>query len=361
MRIQPSVAAYVRGTALTLLLAGSIYQPAAAIGAVLAVPLVVWEFRRSIPGVPRVLPFALPLFALLALPGWLNEPVDSYGRDKLTDLVTLTLLAALAASLLRDPAHVLAFARIWLGSGTALAVAELVGLTFDLGFRPGAGAASIVGSALVALVWLAAHRRIWWEAVVAAGSLLSVGLLASGHRAVLAAGLTGAALMGAATTARRAVRVTALMMAALSAAAVVAWTPPLSAANWPVLAHHPLGVGWGNWSQYTGIWGVRHPHDLWLEIAIEAGWLPAAIVVAALGWVLVRLWRAARGEPAAGVVLGLLVGEAVAASASGNTRTFWALLAAGWLVSGWVRPPEIAETEVKGDLLDAAAAPDATR
>jgi hypothetical protein len=325
--VRQSIAIHVRAAALTMLLIGSVLPTpvVARVAAVAALPLIGWELGHS----RRALLFVLPLFAALALP-------SLHGRDGLADLVTLTLLAALGACLLRDRAHVLAFARTWLVAGTALAIAELLGLTL-------AGAAWISGSALVALVWLALQRCIRWEPAAAAGSLLATSLIEGGAGRALAAAVVGSAFLIAGGTDRRGVRIAALAVAGLAIVVPIVWTPAIPTSTWRVLADHPFGMGWGNGSAGA----------LWLDVAIEAGWAPAVIVVAATCWVLVRVWRTARAQPAAALVLGLLVSEIIAVSVAGtvSARAFWAFLTAGWLAPGWLAAADHEPAEVEADLV----------
>lgn len=376
---QPHAGArWARAVVLTVLLAGSLYPAVgghvpAALAAVVAVPLVAWEVQRVLPRAHPVLA-VLPLFAVLAVPRWLL-PVDTdYGQAKWRNLVTVTLLSALAACLVRDRAGLGVFAKVWAVSGVLLAVGALTG-GVEQGRAVGLDDANpiwlarAIGSGLVALLWLTATRRVRWLLAAPALAVGMAGLVATGSRGPLAAALAGAAVVTLGSLRRPAAKVATISGGSALAFAAWQWWHPtpgsrmagladpatgfaesgrteLLRQTWPVLQEHPWGVGWGNWQWVTGVPSYfRYPHNLWLEVATEAGWVVAAVVVAAVALVLARLWRR-RGNPLAVLAGALLAAEVVSVSVSGdvNARTFWAVLALGWLVS---QPSEGKPLEVR--------------
>ena len=114
----------------------------------------------------------------------------------------------------------------------------------------------------------------------------------------------------------------------------------LWAETWPVISDNPLGVGYGNWAVESGTVGFMWPHNLFLEVFAEAGWIAGAVIVGATLWVVVKLAGRARRDPYASLVLMLLAASIVEVSVSGdiNARTFFALLTLGFVLSTW--PPQ---------------------
>ena len=65
----------------------------------------------------------------------------------------------------------------------------------------------------------------------------------------------------------------------------------------PVILHHPLGLGyngfyWLQGSFQTGVYSVRHVHNEFLQLLLDAGWFPAALFL----WALIRSFRAKDGH-----------------------------------------------------------------
>jgi O-antigen ligase len=105
---------------------------------------------------------------------------------------------------------------------------------------------------------------------------------------------------------------------------------------------HPLGLGWGRFSEWIRVFEngqlMRHPHNMALEIFLEAGWLAGAAFLALVAASLYRGLRAAyqdtariggSASPDLLLVLAGLMYWMVCAAFSGDVndnRPFWALL-----------------------------------
>ncbi|QQE75511.1 O-antigen ligase family protein [Brevibacillus composti] len=64
--------------------------------------------------------------------------------------------------------------------------------------------------------------------------------------------------------------------------------------SWETIGAHPLGIGWGGFAREINLWpgeARQYPHNIWLEIALEGGWLAAIGFFALVAACFVRLWR----------------------------------------------------------------------
>ena len=361
----------LRSLALTLLLVGALLPgqgKVQAFAAICCAPLVAWELFRRMNIHPAVR-FAAPLFGVIALPGFLNPPTTAYGHSKLIDLLTITLFSALAASLIRDARHLRLFACVWMAAGIFLSGAALLGGTSVVGIAgraTGFGSNPIylarpIGSALVVVYWLTLQRSLRPAIATGFGVVLLGGLFAAGSKGPLLAAVLAIAVVTLSGRTNFSKILTAFIVTMIGYAVVLA-TPwlrnsrlgqvaadpagiidPIRAdalrRTWPVLRAHPEGVGYGNWSQAVHTKVNLWPHNLWVELTTEGGWVAGAALIFAVGLVCLRLWSHARLEPLAGLTLGLLVFEMFSVSVSGdlNARTFFCFLVLGFLVGGWYR------------------------
>ncbi|MDM4779444.1 MULTISPECIES: O-antigen ligase family protein [unclassified Micromonospora] len=365
------VSAVLRGTAVVLLLNFDQFPRLVGRGfliaaVVLAVPLLLHEILRPASRARTVIFWTLVVFGVLAAPGILHPPVTDYGRQKFLLLVTLTVFATLAVAVLRGRRDVEMFAAVFVLSGVVLAIAALNGDPQD-GRADGFGSnpiwlARAIGGAFVALTWLYLQKRVaaWWAAGLAA--FLGLGLLATGSRGPLLATVVALfvlVLAGFRLKIRRGRRewVGVGLMGALVAAVVAlpSILPPrvyalltdpseelfdtaraeMREVSVPMIAEYPGGVGYGNWGDYSGMLIHNYPHNLWLELPAEAGWLVGGAFILATVVVAAGLWRATRRDPVAGFVLAVLAFNVVAVSTSGDVnagRPLFAALALGVLV-----------------------------
>lgn len=331
-----------------------------AVATVVAVPVIAYELLRWLPHVHPVVAFVIPLFAILASSAIFIPPTSDYGINKVETFLTLSLASALAASLLRDAETVVMFGRVWLIAGLILSVFALFGYT-------GTGRADVfesnpiwlaraIASAAVIAVWLWWQKRAPAPLMLLALAILIGGIFASGSRGPLLGMTIGVVVIALVITRMKFRRVVTVLV--LGAAATVALqTLPLFSGSrldsvlsgdnsdqsrqlfWtitpPVIQAHPFGVGFGNWAYYAGpppqfLW----PHDIFLEVFTELGVPLGIFFVAMTTLVYVRLLRSVRRNPVALLTLGLLACETASVSVSGdlNARTFFFLLALGFLV-----------------------------
>ncbi|MDW3847174.1 O-antigen ligase family protein [Micromonospora sp. BRA006-A] len=365
------VSAVLRGTAVVLLLNFDQFTREVGRGfliaaVVLAVPLLLHEILRPSSRARTVIFWVLVVFGVLALPGFLHPPETDYGRQKFLLLLTLTMFATLAVAVLRGRRDVEMFAAVFVLSGVVLAIATLTGDPQD-GRADGFGSnpiwlARALGGALVALTWLYLQKRVaaWWAAGLAV--LLGLALFATGSRGPLLATVVALfvlVLAGFRLKLRRGRRewVGVGLMGALVLAVIAmpSLLPPrvyallvdpseemfgtaraeMREVSVPMIAEHPGGVGYGNWSDYSGMLVHNYPHNLWLELPAEAGWLVGGAFILATLVVAAGLWRATRRDPVAGFVLAVLAFNVVAVSTSGDVnagRPLFAALALGVLV-----------------------------
>ena len=365
------VSAVLRATAVVLLLNFDQFTREVGRGfliaaVVLAVPLLLHEILRPSSRARTVIFWVLVVFGVLALPGFLHPPETDYGRQKFLLLLTLTMFATLAVAVLRGRRDVEMFAAVFVLSGVVLAIATLAGDPQE-GRADGFGSnpiwlARAIGGALVALTWLYLQKRVaaWWAAGLAV--LLGLALFATGSRGPLLATVValfvlvlagfrlklrrgrrewvGVGLMGALVLAVIAMpsllppRVYALLVDP-SEEMVGTARAEMRDVSVPMIAEHPGGVGYGNWSDYSGMLVHNYPHNLWLELPAEAGWLVGGAFILATVVVAAGLWRATRRDPVAGFVLAVLAFNVVAVSTSGDVnagRPLFAALALGVLV-----------------------------
>ncbi|SCE70796.1 O-antigen ligase [Micromonospora coriariae] len=335
-------------------------------GAVLAVLVVLHDLFRPASRARVVVFWVLLMFGVLALPGILRRPETEYGQQKFFLLLTLTLLATISVAIIRGRRDVEMFAAIFLGCGVVLALAALVGepqgdRSGGFGSNP-IWLARAIGGAMVALAWLYFRSRLsgWWAAGI--GLLLILGLFATGSRGPLvatAAAVLTLVLAGLRQKGRRRRRewVGVGLMSSVVAAvwALPSLLPPRMYAlivdpseelfdsaradmrqrTLSVIAENPGGVGYGNWNSHT--WMIEHtyPHNLWLELTAEGGWLVGGLFMLAVAVVAIGLWRSAGTDPVAGFVLATLTFNVLAVSTSGDinaSRPLFCSLALGLLV-----------------------------
>jgi O-antigen ligase len=365
--------AALRAVVLLALLLGALFPPygssfLVAPAAVAAAGLLVWDLWRG-----RRLPagtwFIVGLFAVLAVPllwhTWATLP--EYGQDKVLRLFTLTLLTAAAATLVRDRRDLTYLARGFLAVGFVLAIIALVGPVDHLGRSiglPGTNPlwlARAIGLGLVSAVWLVIHRGWLLTPVLLSCLILAGGVFLTGSRGPALGTVAGLMVLGAAAVTVRLLREHRKVVAGLAAFGVLAlasavlvsqrylvlltnptgdestasridyWT-----ATFDLIGDNPWGIGYGAWQETTEL-PAPYPHNLILEVTSEAGWVIGLAFVAAVVAVVVRLARRFRRDPASALVLALFAVEMVSVMLSGNinARTWFFLLALGWIVSSW--------------------------
>lgn len=239
------------------------------------------------------------------------------------------------------------------------------------------GSARGVGAAVtVLMIWALHGKRRRWISVAAAAVLVLVMLLIGTRGPLLAA----AAAVTASTFLSRANKTPVRPLLAILAVGSAAWIAVTEAekfsgrlftlqddsadarrALWAdtlrILTDNPLGIGWGQLAQYlrpgysleSG--AVQYPHNLILEIFVEAGWLSGALIILALGW---AAWIQTRASttPVETAMLALLIFSLVSALVSGDVtsnREVWVAVGATMAWAGR-RVPTTARDTLDGDL-----------
>ena len=113
---------------------------------------------------------------------------------------------------------------------------------------------------------------------------------------------------------------------------------------WDVIPGHFWGLGWGGLNDLgplrggglLGQPGLPYPHDIWLEVTAEAGWIAGAALIVFV-WCSLRRLRRLAASPYPAVLFGMAVFWVTQASVSGDVnswRGMWASLAISWVIGG---------------------------
>lgn len=375
---EPSLAARLgrrlRAIVLVLVIIGSLFPSIAGVQPVLvssvaALALIAFEILRHSPTIFKLILFIAILTAVLVLSGLYNPPTSDYGIEKFQRIYTLTLLTMMSVTLIRDRAGFETFLRIWVAASVILSgVAIFGGVSANgraVGFNDVSNPiwqARAIGAAAVIAFWLMWERGWRLRFVLPLTVFLLVGMFATGSRGPLAATAVGVLVLALCATKHRRRRTFAMLAASAVTLALITLIPQFASsriaefvsgnadnvdagaryAMWgktlDVIANNPSGVGFGNWGSVTNFAPPYYwPHNVFLELFAEAGWISGAVFVALVLFVLIRLVRRSRQSAYAVVSLALLVSEIVNSSVSGDlsSRTLFAFLAIGFFVSTW--------------------------
>jgi hypothetical protein len=298
-------------------------------GGLLAVAVVIRVARRPL-HVPAAALALLPLVAAVGL--GLVSGAGEYGADKAMRFCTLTVLAIVAGCvLLEDRPSLVRF--LWglavLGFLLSLDATQAEQTTSE-GRLTAHGSSPIalarIGALTLAFGWVRFHfaRRPF-------DKLACLGVLAVSCLCVLAAGSRGPLLsivggmmlisvVSAAHHGRSPLSMTSiLIVVGLGAAAVsLAAIPSLPlhrfqllvsedkgtsillrgmmfATAWKLTLTHPLGIGVGGFERYA-LLDLKYPHNLFLEVGCELGWIPLLALVGLIAWSLHTLFEVLRRE-----------------------------------------------------------------
>jgi O-antigen ligase len=333
---------------------------------------VVWLRRPE--WLPRGAALVLTLW-LAFIPATLLAPYTPYAQAKIFGIWVYTLIAVLAPIfLLTTPVR-----RLLTAAGTFLAGAVIVVsalLTLDPGQEGrlaaegsstlasgrGAGAAAIV---CVAVALLRRHGGwVRWLALAGAAAF-SAATIATGSRGPVL-GIVLAALVLLYRTAARP-RTGVYRCAAVVGTGVAVWVAlrfvpahsvqrvvrtggggmdwssearlRLLEAGARIAAHHPEGVGWGGLVNHleplevlTKNGWAQYPHNVFVEVLVEAGWIAGLVFLVFVVLSLARLARRARRLDGAiwlGLAVFFLVNAMVSGDLNGN-RPMLVALAIGW-------------------------------
>lgn len=321
----------------------------------------------------------LGLWLLFLFPVIQFVPGD-YQDQKITGLLMFGLVCVIAPfELLRLHMQRVAFLAALAVFGVASGVLTLMGgqraalaagLSSDVLLLDGAntiGTARLAGTGALILIAAALvigrgrlGRRFWF---VVAGLGLLVVMVATGSRGPLAGIIAGIAALILLVPAMRGRRFWSLILLGLGTATAYAWASSRGYVSsdrafawlagerdtstqarehlWGMatdyISRNPIGTGWGGFSTIDGVPpGLGYPHNLFLEVFAEAGWIIGAVT---LVFVTASLWRLMRrsSEPVAAIMFVLAVFALMNAMVSGDindNRLLWILLGSAWVPLG---------------------------
>lgn len=339
-----------------------------AFGAALTFAAVTWTIVYRRLRVPQGLVVPALLFAAF-LPGVFLTGNSDYAVEKVLKLFSITALCMIApAVLFRRSRHIRNFVLVLYAIAGLIVLDTLVSFFFgaDVARLAGGGTNAIGLGRLSGFVFVGAFV-LWLRTAstsalgIMAGSAFA--LVGSGSRGpLLFAGLTAALLltlrsMRGKVPVRAAVAVLLLVIGASSA---LATAPPAAVARiqsavrgeadssvrgrlrsysetWREVAVTPQGAGWAGFGERVGMWtdtGRPYPHNIFLEVALEGGWIAGAALVVVFGFAFRRLRSAARiGSWAQLVAFSGLVFFGLNALVSGDindNRILFAFLGLAW-------------------------------
>lgn len=277
----------------------------------------------------------MQLLFLLTLPAMIAAPILVSTPERVRWLLRATVIGALGIGLLvrYAPSTADLYGRLALQGSNTIATGRAC------------------GAGLVALFVLALTRCVRWVVAVPVGAVLLLLVFGSGSRgpllgaavACIAVGLTqrgvhrvrGAAITAALVVAggwwgfshtgsSAAARIALLFAPAGGQGASISDRQYLYRHAWAVVDRNPAGVGWGGLEPY--LYPVaQYPHDVFLEVFGEGGWLAGLVFTVV---VVIALLRARRDA----AVLGLLIFWLTNAMFSGDVndnRALFMLLGIG--------------------------------
>lgn len=355
-----SIGAHVVAIAVVLLLFGSLLGPLGSsvvlMGAAGIVGIAVLRSLARHGAVTwRTLLLALLIVLIVAIRAFYDPPMTTYGQTKWVNFATTTLATMAAAAAVSRPRVIRAMAVWWVVVGLALAVLSVVDPVAATGRAQVEGSNPVwlgraISASMVVTVWMGASNTWRWWRVVLIVPVLAVGLLATGSRGPAAAAIIGITVLLLAPTARRSRQSLWLVLLGAGCLAIAPSIPAVANSRfgrfiadgdvgsesrgfmWTeslrAIPDLPFGAGIGDWSQATGITRHAWPHNVFLEVFVEQGWLVGVLLVLLVITTVRRLWRRAGDDPGLQLALALLVTETVHVSTSGdlNARTFFFVL-----------------------------------
>lgn len=347
-----------------------------AVAAFIAVPIVAWELLTALihGRLHPVIPVVFVVFATLLIPAIFAAPMDDdYGNSKFNELATLSLFTAVVASIVRNSRYITVFAYVWIIFGIVIAAMAMSGASGIADRAVGIadsnpiGLARAISTAAIAVIWLLMQRRIHPAAGVGVAAVLVLGLFATGSKGPLLAAIVAVIAMALASSRQRLKRVVQISFGGLALYLAARFIPGLRETRLGEFIIDPGGVqdvirealinasfdaldvtdgfaqGYGAWSHVTGFWLTNYPHNIWLELAIEAGMLTVIIIIGLVAWAIFRLFFS--NDATAQIAMSWLVAEAVTSSLTGDARarTFWFFLVLGFLTLWMIQQQKRAE------------------
>lgn len=291
------------------------------------VAFAVCHLRRLVQSPGRTL-LLLALFVTL-VPGALLATHTTYSEAKLQGLVIAAVVLATPLCLGLDTTRTLAVVTIGMGVVAVvysvlllvLGGASDTGRVSAFGLNPiGIGRLTAVGAVVAFAFLMSRGLGRWWTNVLALAviALCMSASITTGSRGPVLAAVVAWAVMLVALVAGR--RLSFWWLIALVAAAAAVYgllagdgsggldrlqeggdsgRSGLYDDTLRLIVAHPVGIGWGNLPGYLpqdalDDSGVLYPHNLFLEVAVEGGWLALVAVTVVIVIVCVRAFALAR-------------------------------------------------------------------
>ncbi|MCW4602535.1 O-antigen ligase family protein [Janibacter hoylei] len=348
--------------AIVVMLFGSLLGPfAGAAVEVLAAGIVGIAVLRSLsvygPVAWRTLLLAMLLIGVVAFRAWMEPPSTEYGQTKWVNFCTLAFVTMVAAVTVLERRAMKALALWWVVCGVALAGLALTDPASAGGRAQVDGSnpvwlARAISSSIVILVWLAVTKRWRWWRVLVLVPVLGAGLLATGSRGPAMAAVAGVVVLLIAPTQRRSKQIIGLVLGGVIFVVVAPLIPAVANSRfgefisqggvegesrsvmWRSAIHlitgEPLGYGIGSWKEVSGS-QFDYPHNLFLEVLLEQGWLVGGALILLVLGLGHRLWKRSGRDPRLQLALALVATETIHVSTSGdlNARTFFFVIILG--------------------------------
>lgn len=357
-----SLSAHFLAIAVVVLLFGSLFGPlggpsvvvvaAAVIGLALLRSLAVHGAMAW-----RTVLLAIALVAVVAARAYYDPPMTEYGQTKWSNFCTLTFATMVSAAAITSRRALRTLAIWWVLAGFVLAVMAVLGPVAATGRASVNDSNPVwlgraIASSIVIVIWLGVNGTWRWWRLAILLPILGAGLLATGSRGPALAAAVGVVVLLVAPTARRSKQVLWLVVAAVFLPLVAPLMPGVADSRlgdflaegsvngesrsqlWAtavrLILDNPQGVGIGDWATVTGS-QFNWPHNLFLEVFVEQGWVVGVALILSLLVLFRRLWARSGDDPGLQLALALLSTETVHVSTSGdlNARTFFFVVLLG--------------------------------
>ena len=323
-----------------------------------------------------------PVLALWAtfIPAAILHAPGAYASQKVLYLFTLTLLSALGPLfLIRSTARqelwvimqvVLAAvlaggallsshplqpaegpARVFLNGSNTIASGNLAGLVvvacfiFALTRRRRRGLMLVLGSAAAVAMFQTGSRGPVLAVAAALAAIAAFAPASGVHRAVRVAAVGAVFFLGwyfvRGDTAGGVGRIASTLLAGSDEGTSSQIRLALFREAWAVIPGHFWGLGWGGLNDLgplsgaglLGQPGLEYPHDIFLEVTAEAGWIVGVAMIVFM-WCGLRRLRRLATSPYPAVLFGMAVFNLVNSAVSGDInsyRSMWASIAIAWV------------------------------
>jgi len=299
------------------------------LGGLLVLALLVHVVRRDVRIPPQV--FLLVPLVVMLLHGLLGRAPE-YGHEKALRFCTLTLLSIIASAVLFNDRRALQrflVAIAVIGFVLSLDALSQRNVTSE-GRLTGYGSNPIplarIGALTLAYGWVRFHfarrpfDRVLYAAVLAVSCVCVLGAGSRGPVLAIVLGMAAISMHTAVHHGRSPIGTTTLLMIAgfVAAGILFASLPSLPLQRFQLLFSedkgtsillrgmlmatalnftltHPLGLGVGGFARHA-ILDLRYPHNIFLEVGAELGWIPLLGIMILMAWSIHTLFQILRRE-----------------------------------------------------------------